>query len=364
MPERPSSSPPAPPRILVVDDQPGNRLLLEAMLTGAGYEVVCAGGGGEALAEIDRMPPGLVLLDLRMPDIDGLEVCRRLRARPGPQPPVVIVTALTEDDLDRGALDRAGADDLLQKPIQRAELLLRVRSLLRLQAIARRKDELAALLVHDLKNPLASILANADFLAGDDALTTGVREVARDIVVGATEMQRLVLNLLDVARSEDGALVARLEDTPLDEVLEQTRRLAAHRAAATGRRLVLPPPSGLLVRADTDLLRRVLDNLVDNALRHTPDGVVQVEAEARDRLIELRVCDTGRGIPPDLRSRIFDKYTQLGDPATRGRTGRGLGLHFCRVAVEIQGGRIDVVERPPWATCFRIELPVAAVSAG
>jgi PAS domain S-box-containing protein len=222
------------------------------------------------------------------------------------------------------------------------------------------KDELTALIVHDLKNPLASILLNAR-LAEEAMPAEEHRELARDIGAAAESMQRMIMNLLDIARSEDGALAPNLAEievkTFLDEVCELTRRRVEE---GSKRLLVSSDISRRTIRADPDLLRRVLENLLDNSIRYAPPGSsIDVEAAAVENAVELRVRDQGRGVPEAYRERIFRKYDRGADStATAARSSRGLGLVFCRMAVEAHGGQIWVEDNKPTGSVFCVRLPV------
>jgi signal transduction histidine kinase len=297
-----------------------------------------------------------------------------MRQLPGGQDtPIVFVTAHGDLETQRQALE-SGGDDFLSKPIQRIELLLRVRSLLRIKRIARelarnnnelvrvqrQKDDLGGLIVHDLKNPLAAILTNGTFLLetlGNDA----ARPVVRDIMSAAETMRRMVMNLIDVNRSEDGVLAVRAE--PVDPALLVRDVVSAMEARAHERdhalRVVLGPALQPL-EGDYDLLRRVLETLLDNSFKYTPRrGEVVLSCEAGDGGQALfQVRDQGPGVPEPSRQRIFEKYVQLESEARlHGRASRGLGLAFCKIAVEAHGGSIWVDEAPGGGACFNVRLP-------
>jgi signal transduction histidine kinase len=364
---------------LVVDDNAQNRAVAEGHLVAEGYAVVLAPGGEEALSMFEELSPDLVLLDVLMPGLDGFETCRRLRAlRSGAETPVVFLTALADLGSHRKALD-SGADDFLTKPINRTELLLRVRSLLWIKRLRdelkqgyelirsqrdalvqaqRQKEELAALLIHDLKNPLAAIEMTAKFLATSESVSLDTRDASREIVDAAGAMRRMVMNLLDISRSEDGILVPKWSDVDVrmlvDEVVRENTRLAADREIALRGETRVDAP----LVADVDLLRRLLENLIVNAIRHAPRrGTVEVSAGwGPDGLVEFRVRDTGPGVPDSMRERIFDKYVSV-NSEHMGTGNRGLGLTFCRLAAEVHGGRIWVEPNEPAGSVFVAAIP-------
>lgn len=231
----------------------------------------------------------------------------------------------------------------------------------------RQRAELAALIVHDLKNPISGIRMAAQMLLqsaaeGEDAKLLQVIEAA------AARAQRMVLDILDLSRSEDGALVPRPGELDLAALLEEvaTEGRASLDSRKAQRILVDTRVERRTVRADRDLLRRVLVNLVENACKYTPsEGAIRLEADSPDAdSVEIRVRDEGPGIPDAYRQKIFEKYARLErDVSAHAGSSHGLGLVFCRLAVEAHGGRIWVEENAPRGSCFRVRLPVKSGAA-
>jgi two-component system sensor histidine kinase/response regulator len=372
---------PLPPsKVLVVDDNAENRALAEATLTEEGYEVVLASGGQEGLTLFEREQPDCVLLDVRMPDLDGFAVCTRIRALPeGAHTPVVFLTALRDVDTFDRAL-RAGGDDFVTKPVRPTELIVRVQAALRLKRMSAelrehydlvrsqrddlmrltlQKERLTAFVVHDLKNPVAAMDLHAQVLLLDRELPQRARDAALQIRSDARGLMRLILNLLDISKSEEGKLELKPTAVDLGVLGREILDAAEVKAQAAGLTLDLAIDA-TTVTADADLLRRVLENLLDNALRHTPHGgKVRLTSEVTDERTLLRVADTGLGIAPEMRDKVFDPFVQLeSDHRSTTRAGRGLGLTFCRLAVEAHGGRIWVEDAQPGA-CFTVALPLA-----
>jgi two-component system, sensor histidine kinase and response regulator len=384
MPDRPAESPVS---ILVVDDNFQNLEFAEGHLVGAGYVAVQAESGEEALAMIPKRRPDLILLDVLMPGLDGFETCRRIRALPhGDRIPILFLTALGDLGTHKAALD-SGADDFLTKPINRTELLIRVRSLLRIKALSdeqrrhlaliseqrdalvaaqREKEELTALIVHDLKNPLSSILSNVQFALGQNALGADEGDAMRDVLRASQSMVRMVMNLLDISRSEDGALVPHMAEFDVSQLLAEISSEMQRRIEDKDQKLLLSVGSGLgSMTADRDLVRRIVENLVDNAYKYGPRrATIAIEANvlaagsggAADT-IELRVRDQGEGIPMAFRQKIFEKYARIGGrSAHEVRNSHGLGLVFCRRAVDVHGGEIWVEENAARGSCFCVRL--------
>jgi len=366
------------PLVLVVDDNQQNRALAKATLELEDYEVLLASGGEEALRFFEQRTPDCVLLDVRMPGMDGPETCKRLRLLAGGKDvPIVFLTASRDVDTFEAAV-AAGGDDFVTKPVQPAEMVLRVQAavkvrrldatnkeyfeLLRhqrddLMRLTLQKERLMSFVVHDLKNPVSTVDLLAQLLQRDKALSPETRETANAIRVEVSSLMRLILNLLDISRSEEGALtlapttfdLAKLAGTVVDtlKVRAVARQVELESRIVTAQLL-----------ADADLFRRVLENLVDNALRHSPKGSrVTLSIERHPAELELRVADQGRGIPAEMREAIFERFVQVEHAeSAASRTGQGLGLTFCRLAVEAHGGRIYVEDGEPGAV-FCIRLP-------
>lgn len=364
--------------ILVVDDNAHNRALAEANLVASGYRVRQAAGGEEALQAFAECAPDLVLLDVIMPRMDGFETCARIRKLPrGAEVPIVFLTALTDVSSHQHAMD-SGVDDFLTKPINRTELLLRVRSLLRIKRlnddlrdgydlirsqrdalirVQRQREELMQLVVHDLKNPLGAIEMNARYLL-ESLPSDHLREATRDIVDGSTALRRMVMNLLDIVRSEDGELVPSITEVDVGTLVQSV--IGEHTRESLERNVELKSSVDMvdqIVQADHDLVRRVLENLILNAIHHSPrSSSIDVTAAYSNDDVELSVRDHGLGVPEAFRERVFDKYVRLdSDPASMAN--RGLGLTFCRIAVEAHGGRVWVEPNEPNGAAFIVRIP-------
>ena len=364
-------SDPAVGRILVVDDHEANRILLRDILELDGHTAILASSGPEALAAAADPEVDLVLLDVNMPGMDGLEVCRRLRADPATASLVIIlVTALAERThrLDGIA---AGANDYLTKPIDRPDLVLRVRNALRLrrlhrevaeqyrklQELERMRDSLVHMLVHDLRTPLTAISAYLQMVQAkvgeldEPILVDDLEEMSRSV----DELADMVSDVLDVSRFEAGAMPLRRSSFDL-------RLIAAEAIASVGARRhtsveFRPPGTSVLVLADPDLIRRVIANLLGNAVKFTPpSGQVSVQVASANSGSEVWVRDSVPGIPAEYHAHIFEKFGQLGNGGRQARSS-GLGLTFCKLAVEAHGGWIGVESEMGKGSTFRFTLP-------
>lgn len=364
--------------VLVVDDADGSRALSRISLETAGYRVLEARSGAEAVAVFERNYCNCVLFDVPAPEGDAFAACKRLRALPGGRATtIVFFTPLRDvDTFDRALL--AGGDDFITKPTVPSELVVRVETALKLRQLRSEhprhyellkrqhdalirlqleRERLMAFIVHDLKNPVSAMDLHAQVLLREPALPKGALESVAQIRTAARQLGRMILNILDVSKAGEGKLSPRRTVVDLRalvaEVITELEMHARARNVKIHGSLEVP-----LVQADQDLLRRMLVNLVENATRHAPPGgEVTVTAVPCPGGSELRVADDGEGVSPEMRERIFDAFVQAeseGRPRAEG--GHGLGLTFCKAAALAHGGRIWVEDGTPGAV-FCVMLP-------
>ncbi len=225
--------------------------------------------------------------------------------------------------------------------------------------VQQQKDELAALIVHDLRSPANGIMLASRVRMRHKDASEADRQHWQNVYSSAEAIHRMAMNLLDVTRSEDGTFAPKVSELALPklvaEVLEQMGPLAAAQHIAL---VADVDDSSQRVACDPELMRRVLQNLTDNALRYSPEqGVVTIAARRTTTGIEIRVVDEGPGIPEEMRDAVFQKWTRLQKGEARSASGRGLGLAFCKLAVEAHGGTIAIEPRAPTGTEFVVRLP-------
>ena len=370
--------------ILVVDDTPENLALLASMLKGHGYRVRAVPSGSLALQAARAEAPDLMLLDITMPEMDGYEVCRRFKADPALQElPIIFLSALSET-FDKVKAFQAGGVDYVTKPFHLEEMAARIethlalrrlqrdlqarneeltRSYARLETLEQARQALVQMVVHDLKSPLACIQLSADLLVQEAGLAGDPLQALDDIRGMTGVMNRMVLDVLDVARSDQAGLRTSLASVDVTGLLtglsREVRGLAGR--AKKSLTLVVATDCPPLVTADRDLLRRLLLNLLDNSIKYAPkESEVRLEAtRCGDAEWSLAVRDSGKGIPDDHKERIFEPYARLDRDLDRSAgSSRGLGLAFCRMAAEAHGGRIWVEDNLPRGSAFVVRLPV------
>jgi len=358
--------------VLVVDDNAENRALAKATLEDEGFEVVFATNGEEGIAAFARHRPDCVLLDIRMPGIDGVTTCREIRAlEGGREVAIVFVTAQREVDVFDRAL-AAGGDDFITKPFRPAELVVRVQTALRLRKIAEERNDLAAqikhqrddllrlqlhkeqlvgFLVHDLKNPVSTIELQVQRMLRDPGITARTQSAASAIRDEARSLLRMILNLLDLAKADEDRLAPAPRATDVGALIGEVVDELTMRANTSGVSIENEVASQL-IHVDPDLMQRVLANLVENGIRYAPEGTtLRIRIDRTPGGIELRVADAGPGVPEDQRAHVFQRFESGGT-----KTNRGLGLAFCKVAVEAHGGKIWIEDGAPGAV-FCVALP-------
>ena len=366
----------SPERILVVDDNADMRNYLLRLLQDR-WQVETASDGAAALERIHQQPPDLVVADIMMPRLDGLELLRRVRNEAATaQIPVLLLSARAGEEASVGGL-RAGADDYLVKPFSRHELLARIESRLatarqhaaerqaRAQAeqTIKAREEFFAALAHELRGPAACLFTWIERLR-EDGLGDAEDSAALDVLeTAAHSVRRLAEDLLDVARGASGRMrVDRQRYASLAPLVAAV--LEAYGPAASQKNITL---SGDLendsgpVEVDADRIQQIVSNLLSNSIRFTPSGGhIEVHCGRRGDGVEVRVRDSGRGIPVDALPHVFERYWQ-GAPALDGDSGLGLGLAICQRLVELHDGQIEAMSegRDRGAT-FIVRLPLAA----
>lgn len=355
-------------KILCVDDLPDNLKLLQADLEDEGYEVVTAADGSEALAVLEKMKVSAVILDWMMPGLSGIETLKRIRQKTsGAELPVIMATALNEVENVVEAL-AAGANDYVSKPIEMEILLARLGAHLRVQeltaerdALARLKDDFLAIVSHDLKNPIGAILGFTKLLPqiAGDALNEQALDMIARIQRNGETMLRMVQDYLDLEALQGGSIMIKLEILDLQKIAEQA--IAAHKPTAEKKQIGLELVSSevLLVQADSDRLRQVVDNLVTNAIKFSDAGTkVTVQVAASNGEVELSVRDQGPGLSDSDRARLFSKFGRLSAHPTAGEKSSGVGLYAARLLIENMSGKISARNNPDRGATFWFRLPV------
>jgi len=379
--------------VLVVDDNATNVALARATLEDDGYRVLVASDAETGITAFQRLRPQCVLLDVRMPGLDGVGACRRIRALPGgAEVAIVFVTAAHDVETFDRAL-AAGGDDFVTKPYRPSELAMRIQTALRLRRVAQERDELYALLKHqrdelqraqltsrdamdqlvlarteaaakqaridearerfigvlghDLRNPLAAILMGVELL---DELPAAKAVIVERIGRSAHRMEAMIRDMLDFAR---GRLGGGIPIAPMwcdlgglcDGVVDEIRQ------AHPTRPLSLEVTGDLRGHWDPDRLEQGISNLVGNAVTHGT-GPIRVTCRAEDEAVVTTVENAGPPIPAAMLPTLFEPFT-----GTHRLDGLGLGLYIAHEIVQAHGGTIAAASEAVAGTTCTIRLP-------
>jgi signal transduction histidine kinase len=389
--------------ILMVDDQPSKLLSYEAILADLDVNLIKATSGREALEQLLKTEIAIVLMDVSMPEIDGFELAAMIRQHPRyAKTAIIFVSAVRLTDLDRLKGYEVGAVDYIPVPVIPeilhakvsvfAELFRTTRQLEQLnreleqrveertaaleaatarerearlaaEAATQVRDDFLSVAAHELKTPVTGLRAMAQILArklekgdvrGPSWLTDGLRTIDQQ----ADRLTRLIGQLLDVSRLDRDTRPPERMATDLADLAD--RLVAAFRARTNKHTLVLEADSGLVAEVDPVGIEQVMSNLLDNAIKYSPDGgQIDVEmARADAEHVRLAVRDHGIGIPPEKRGEIFGRFYQA--HAEDHRSGLGLGLYISGQIVALHDGQIVAEFPPDGGTRFVVVLPVAA----
>ena len=355
--------------ILIVDDTHSNLQLLVSMLKDYGYKARPVSSGPAGIRAAQSSPPDLILLDINMPQIDGYEVCKRLKADEKLKSiPVIFISGLNEP-LDKVRAFQVGGVDYITKPFEVEEVAARVDTHLnlrrqrealaanveRLHELERMRDALTQMIVHDMRSPLLALQLSIDVAcesAPSNPVLNKVLTTARHSTVFLVEM---VSQILDLSQLEAGAL--EIKKTP-EDLVELARTAIDHcHYLAADKNVELLGAKTVPIECDGGLIQRVIGNLVGNALKFTPPrGKISVTVRVSRMLARVSVQDNGPGIAKENFTRIFDKFVQIEGPDRR--KGSGLGLAFVKLAAEAHGGKVGLESELGVGSTFWVELPI------
>ena len=373
--------------ILIVDDIAENLQILRTRLRLKGFNVVEAASGQEALNLASEQAFDLVLLDVQMPEMDGFEVCRRLKEQEFTRNvPIIFITGRGDtDDLVNGF--KAGAVDYVIKPFNSAELLTRVQTHLdlkfardtlkqknaELEKLNKEKGEFLGIAAHDLKNPLATVRWLTDLLKTGTLPEEKSLETLDKITYSVERMFRLVKTLLDVNAIEEASIDAPLENMNLVFAVADVLAEYEEQAAKKGINLTFQnTATNATLCINAEILGQIIDNLVSNALKYSPPGgnvhiritnVVNKTEQGEQSpeipsLVRFSVQDEGEGIGEDEQEKLFTKFTTLSAKPTANEHSTGLGLFIVKKLTDAAGGTISCQSAKGKGARFILEFPV------
>ena len=364
-------------RILVVDDVYDNLLVIQTILEDEGYEIEIQEDSQIALTMVEESPPDLILLDLMMPDIDGYEFTRRVRKNKQlPFIPILLITAYENITVADG-LD-AGAEDFIRKPVDADELQPRVRSLLRLKHSIDERDHMASLrqdfvsrFTHDLRTPLAAsnrvlkLLREGRFFE----ISPEVEQIFTTMITSNDDLLHMVNSLLEVYRYEADCKQINFDKINISDLVRDVVQELKPLAEEKELRLKSNLENNLennnsednelsTIFADRIEIKRVLTNIIGNAIKFTKTGFIEVNLIVDSQTAEIKIQDTGSGISSEEQAILFERFR----PGKHKNSGSGLGLYLSRRIIEAHNGSINVESEPGKGSLFTINLPRTVIS--
>ncbi len=374
------NSTPGSAKILVIDDSLTVRMSLQDLFRRQGYEVVIAENGRSGLKELEKQRFDVVILDLVMPEMGGDEVLKEIKSsKENALVPVIMLTAISDHDSLVNCLDQ-GADDFVRKPWDERELLGRLRAMVRLkqaldaaeaarksaEAATQAKSSFVASMSHELRTPMNSIMGFTSRLLKrlGDSLAERDVDALETIDRNAKQLLALINDVLDLSKIEAGKMELHISEVNVNdaarETVEQLLPLAEAKSLAVHVEMADDLPN---IEADPVKLRQIITNLLSNAIKYTDEGEVTVQTstlvdDRTGQAVRFAVRDTGVGINPHDRERLFHRYVQVDKKFERRAGGTGLGLAICVEYVNMHGGYIDVISEYGKGSEFFAVLPV------
>ena len=353
--------------LLVVDDMETNRILMSKQLGRNGYAVTTADSGPQALDILEADEIDLVLLDIRMPNMDGIEVLSRIRnTHSALTLPVIMVTAENLDEVIVEAL-QAGANDYLIKPINVSVAIARIEAQLGLARLATIKDDIVRFASHDLKKPLMVMLDIADTLSDEirtnQSLPDDGQELLDLLIRTGQGMQGVISGFLDQEVLRQDSEQPNYQPLDINKValssVECNLNYAAHKGITLTHKLADNLPR---VTANEFRLLQILDNLIGNALKFCPRGSsVNVNSGIDINEVFVEISDNGPGLSEDDFPKLFTKHAKLSNQPTGDESSSGVGLALCKQLISLDDGSIGARNNPDSGSTFWITLPAGKI---
>lgn len=357
--------------ILIVDDVPKNIQLLGSILKEENYEIEFATSGKGALEWLDSRKFDLILLDIMMPEMDGFEVCKKIKENPANKEVAIIFLTAKADFQSVIQGFEAGAVDYITKPYNRKELLIRVRNHLTLQWQKKLLEQSTAyekkifsVIGHDLRSPMGNIRTYIDaYLHANEDLSDDFKDFLKDLYLLSDNAFSLLENLLNWAKSKSGGIICRPHEENITPIIKST--LALFKLQAENKMILLSynGPEKLTGFFDGELISVVLRNLISNALKFTPhEGTVTIKACIRKsdhaEKLEVIIDDTGIGMNKEVQNKLLNNNVHFTTYGTDNEKGSGLGFQLCKEFVNLNNGEISIESSPGSGSRFYIRLPV------
>lgn len=363
-------------KILIVDDVMSNVLLLKVLLTNEKFAIATASNGRQALEQVEKENPDLVLLDVMMPDMSGFEVAQHLKSNPNTADiPIIFLTALNSTaDIVKGF--QVGANDFISKPFNKEELIIRVTHQISLVAAKRLilskteelqrtiagRDKLYSVIAHDLRSPMGSIKMVLNMLIlnlPSEKIGAEMYELLTMANQTTEDVFSLLDNLLKWTKSQIGKLNVVYQDVDLVEVTDGVIEIFSMVASLKKIRIHEMKPEKMMVNADIDMLKTVVRNLLSNAIKFSKENSeVLVKMEEVDGMAVVSVQDYGCGISEEGQKKLLHTDTHSSTFGTNNEEGSGLGLLLCKDFVVKNGGKLWFTSKEGEGSIFSFSIPV------
>ena len=363
-------------KILIVDDVMSNVLLLKVLLTNEKFAIATASNGRQALEQVEKENPDLVLLDVMMPDMSGFEVAQHLKSNPNTADiPIIFLTALNSTaDIVKGF--QVGANDFISKPFNKEELIIRVTHQISLVAAKRMilskteelqrtiagRDKLYSVIAHDLRSPMGSIKMVLNMLIlnlPSEKIGAEMYELLTMANQTTEDVFSLLDNLLKWTKSQIGKLNVVYQDVDLVEVTDGVIEIFSMVASLKKIRIREMKPEKMMVNADIDMLKTVVRNLLSNAIKFSKENSeVLVKMEEVDGMAVVSVQDYGCGISEEGQKKLLHTDTHFSTFGTNNEEGSGLGLLLCKDFVVKNGGKLWFTSKEGEGSIFSFSIPV------
>ena len=354
--------------ILIVDDNNKNLQLTAILLKNEGYLISLAQNGENALAQLDELIPDLILLDIMMPGMDGLELCRVIKKKNKLSDiPIIFLTAKSQTD-DLAAGFEAGGVDYINKPFNREELLIRVKNHIELASSRRKiiemnlmRDKLYSIIAHDIRSPFASISLTLSAITNGylDPGSDDFKEVMNHLEKTASETSVLLDNLLEFTRLQSRTISMVPRQISIYPVIMESVQLLKGNADKKKLKITYDIPDDITTHIDEISISAVFRNIIFNAIKFTPEnGLIHISAETEAEFAIVKVTDTGIGLSEELIKKIFIDNEHYTTPGTNKEQGSGLGSFIIKDFVSRNQGKLKITSTPGSGTEIRVYLPL------
>lgn len=370
--------------ILLVDDSSENLTVLSSLLSEE-YDVSAARSGERALEILGSEKSfDIILLDIVMPEMDGFELCRLIKTNERLKSiPIIFISALSEVDSKVKGFQIGGVD-YITKPFQKEEVLARVRTHLtireltselieknrrleennrKLMELERLRENLTNMIIHDMRSPLTAVMSMFELLKMElqDGADPQVIQYIDSGVSSAQSLIEMINSLLDISRLEEGKMPLDISEHLIDQIVDDAIKSIEPLMKKSGCSLKVENNDckGITVKCDGEIIKRVLVNLITNSLRHSMSkSPIKISYGKKDGFVVVSVIDDGIGIPKEYHQKIFEKFGQVEIRERKEKYSTGLGLTFCKLAIEAHNGKIGVESEKGKGSKFFFSLPI------